>query len=50
MFLLPCIAMTLLFGMITDRAAGSPLPAAFALLVKLRDPALPRLDPLAEPR
>lgn len=30
MFLLPCIAMTLLFGALTDRAAGSPLPAALA--------------------
>ena len=30
MFLLPCIAMTLLFGVLTDRAAGSPLPAALA--------------------
>jgi len=26
MFLLPCIAMTLLFGALTDRAAGSPCP------------------------
>jgi membrane protease YdiL (CAAX protease family) len=96
MFVLPCIAMTLLFGAITDRAAGSPLPAALAhaalnslagtllglaateqtmahynsfvdgplgligtvlmgvlglaLLVRLRDPALPRLDPLAASR
>ncbi|WP_062948205.1 CPBP family intramembrane glutamic endopeptidase [Brachybacterium sp. sponge] len=30
MFLLPCIAMTLLFGALTDRASGSPLPAALA--------------------
>ncbi|MCT1775105.1 CPBP family intramembrane glutamic endopeptidase [Brachybacterium sp. p3-SID957] len=30
MFLLPCIAMTLLFGALTDRAGGSPLPAALA--------------------
>ncbi|MGJ3509830.1 CPBP family glutamic-type intramembrane protease [Enemella sp. A6] len=30
MFLLPCIAMTLLFGAITDRAAGNPIPAAAA--------------------
>lgn len=30
MFLLPCIAMTLLLGALTDRAAGSPLPAALA--------------------
>lgn len=93
MFLLPCIAMTLLFGVITDRAAGSPIPAALGhaainslagivlsvaasgrtmeqyssfidgpagiigvvlmaaaalvLLVRRRDPDLPRLDPLA---
>lgn len=92
MFLLPCIAMTLQFGAITDRAAGSPIPAALAhaainplpgtalmvvattqttehysmlvdgplgligsvlmvviglaLLIRRRDPELPRLDPL----
>lgn len=30
MFILPCIAMTLLFGALTDRADGNPLPAAAA--------------------
>lgn len=29
MFLLPCMAMTLLFGGITDRCLGNPIPAAF---------------------
>ncbi|MGP9694226.1 CPBP family glutamic-type intramembrane protease [Brachybacterium sp. AOP25-B2-12] len=29
-FILPCIGMSLLFGAITDRAAGSPIPAAIA--------------------
>jgi membrane protease YdiL (CAAX protease family) len=30
MFMLPCIAMALLFGALTDRARGNPIPAAFA--------------------
>ncbi|MFC0673962.1 CPBP family intramembrane glutamic endopeptidase [Brachybacterium hainanense] len=30
MFLVPCIAMNLLFGAITERAKGNPIPAAFA--------------------
>lgn len=30
MVLLPCIAMTLLFGALTERAGGNPLPAALA--------------------
>lgn len=30
MFLLPCIAMTLLFGALTDRAHGNPIPAGLA--------------------
>lgn len=30
MFVLPCIAMALLFGGLTDRARGNPIPAAFA--------------------
>lgn len=29
-FILPCIGMSLLFGAITDRAGGNPIPAAFA--------------------
>lgn len=29
-FLLPCVAMTLLFGALTDRALGNPLPATVA--------------------
>jgi membrane protease YdiL (CAAX protease family) len=30
MFVLPCIAMTLLFGALTERAGGNPIPAALA--------------------
>lgn len=30
MFLLPCIAMTFLFGALTDRASGNPIPAGLA--------------------